>query len=509
VVEKDVQSFLPWKDVAVRCLPERINDIAKYDGAFPNGLPTPTKRPAPKEVDEIIDENCASWDNEFYVLAIGRGTKEGLPQECLSSLVAILEGGKVTTRWLCEAAMMSLARLYGGSQNAVISEIITDVWENHEISNVRDLALLALNIIGGKDNIMYCEAMKDIDKIDNKHPAWQFCDGAAAKYVQPPQGIDWAHFDDLLSGHRSMRARTFALLRLKNATTAELGSEWKQVFGNVIEIVLSNVVDDRLVLQAALAAVTAHAAQFDKDTRLKEDMLQQAQKIRQMCVFREGRKAAENVLKLFKDPFVTVFELFPGKPKEEKMNRQDLKDALSEKTAYMFMGLDGVDPMKVLKDEYNGDFALCWEEAILDATGKLSYAKTKVYTIIMLYYLVLNIDEMKPHHLQMLLASSNMFERYIGVVHIGIAGLIQHAGMVQNVVANESVSDVRGCAEVVAAKFEAKLGNKKSNAPSQGSGVPWGSVMGSERQALVRDLPEITGARSQDEVTKYLKGFGL
>jgi hypothetical protein len=415
--------------------------------------------------------------------------------------------------------MLALARLYAGTGDRVISERILDMWENHEISNIRDCALLALNLIGNKELLVYCDAMRDIDSVKKDDAVWNFC----SKSLRQDRSIDWSHFDELLSMHRPMRDRLFSILRLKtDDALTSVGNEVQQVFENLNEIVLLNVVGDRLVLQAALACVSQHEYFFDEVPHLRDDVLDAARRIRSMCPYREARKAADAVLKTYCDHYTHVFELFPASP-ASPMQREAYQKTLMSK--FPEISKLRLDPAVVLIEEYDGDLMRFLHEDIRDPSGDFSFAKSGVYEIVMLYYLILQIDKMKKSTLEALLASTNMFERYIALVHIGVAGLTRLHTQVEYILDMDSISDVRGCAEVVLAELNARKsqevtpGNSNPNMqpPSKISSRSNVTVTTSdlndllklERAALVRECPQVTSATTEEECKKYLASFGL
>jgi hypothetical protein len=473
----------------------------------------PSQKPTPAQVDDVISEKPAAWDIAFYLLAVGRGTKEGLPKNSVPSLLAILGGCKPSSRYLAEAAMLALARLYSNSEDAMISKRIAELWENHEISNVRDCALLALHFIGDSDTLAYCKAMSNVDQITNEDPIWRFCPKPALK---PPNAIVWRAFDESLSMQRPMAERVFLLLRLKNASSESIGSEMQQVFENLLEIVLLNVVDDRLVLQVALAAVIAHSAYLNSKPFLLEGILQATRDIRQMNAFREARAAAGNVLKHFNDKFTRVLSLFPGKV--ETLEREDLKKALLSQFPE-FNSLTR-SPMAVLEDS-EGFPAVLQEIKDQNNQYELSFARSQIYEIVMIYYFALNIEELPRRYLEPFLYSSNMFERYIALVHIGVAGITSMQNAVDYILEHDSISDVRGCAEAVLRELQKVMHTEKLKDNSSGlSSKSVASIMSNafptsdmndllkhEREFLAMDC--IAANKTKEDVQKWLKDHGF
>ncbi len=141
-------TYLPWEAAACACLPEHRDKLAKAGAFGGSGAPIAggQQSPSKQDVDAIIQEKAVAWDSVFYVLAVGRGSREGLPSDCVPSLLSILTGCKITNRYLAEAAMLSLARLFAGTGNQLITDRITDLWESHEISNIRDYSEFMHNI---------------------------------------------------------------------------------------------------------------------------------------------------------------------------------------------------------------------------------------------------------------------------------------------------------------------------------------------------------------------------
>jgi hypothetical protein len=362
IAEVQLDPFVPWEASVVLCLPEHGDRIREALQNAHNGIAeyakTSRQKPVGTEVDQILLDSPIAWGNVFYVLAVGRGTKEGLPHDAIPGLLAILRGMKPTSRYLAEAAMLSLARLYSGTKDAMISERIIELWENHEISNVRDCANLAMGMIDNEDVRMYIQAMGDISKVGDSHEVWRYCKNVE---LMPNAQIDWGSFDERLSCVNPMRDRIFILIRLKNTPTKNVGDDKTKsfVFENLLEIVLLNVVDDRLVLQAALAVVSAHAEYVKTQQRLLEDILGAVQDIRQMNAFREARKAAEALLKEFKDPFTRVFELFPASP--DTLERKALREKLTSKFSE-FSSLPRSPLEVLLGPEYEGKFDLLVED---------------------------------------------------------------------------------------------------------------------------------------------------
>jgi hypothetical protein len=504
-------TYLPWQAAVVACLPEHYDiwsrAITRLELAVPR---VPSLKPTPAQVDEVISEKPAAWDIPFYLLAVGRGTKEGLPKNSVPSLLAILGGCKPSSRYLAEAAMLALARLYSNSEDAMISKRIAELWENHEISNVRDCALLALHFIGDSDTLAYCKAMSNVDQITNEDPIWRFCTNRALK---PPNAIVWRVFDECLSMQRPMAERVFLLLRLKNASSESIGNEMQQVFENLLEIVLLNVVDDRLVLQVALAAVIAHSSYLRTKPFLLEGILHATRDIRQMNAFREARAAAGNVLKHFEDSFTDVLSLFPGKV--ETLEREDLKKALMSKFGAKFNKLPR-SPMKVLESSADFDEVL---QEIKDQNNQyeLSFARSQIYEIVMIYYFALNIEELPRRHLEPFLYSSNMFERYIALVHIGVAGMTSLQTAVDYILEHDSISDVRGCAEAVMRQLQKvmhtekiKDNSSKSVASITSNAIPtsdMNDLLKHEREFLAMDC--IAANKTKEDVQNWLKDHGF
>jgi hypothetical protein len=509
-------TYLPWQAAVTACLPEHAETWSKALTRFELAVPrTPSTKLTPEQVDEVISEKPVAWDDIFYLLAVGRGTKEGLPKESVPSLLAILDGFKPSSRYLAEAAMLALARLYSNSNDAMISNRIAELWENHEISNVRDCALLALHFIGHADTLEYCKAMSNVDKVTDEDPIWRFCGKVSLK---PPNPIDWQTFDESVSMQRPMAERVFLLLRLKNASTASIGKEVRQVFGNLCEIVLLNVVDDRLVLQVALAAVIAHSDYLKSKPFLLEGILQATRDIRQMNAFREARAAAGKVLEHFQDSFTRVFSLFPGKV--ETLKCEDLQKALLSKFPE-FNSLTR-SPLEVLEKVSQGDFQQVLQE-IKDhnAHYELSFAKSKIYEVVMIYYFAIHMQEMPRRLLEPLLYSNNMFERYIALVHIGVRGIMSHQNAVEYILEHDSISDVRGCAEAVAGQLN-EIHQKLSSSNTQSNKVlattssrsitalptsDMNDLLKRERELLAMDC--IASNNSKDDVQKWLKDHGF
>jgi hypothetical protein len=391
----------------------------------------------------------------------------------------------------------------------MISERIIELWENHEISNVRDCANLALGMIDNEDVRMYIQAMGDISKVGDSHEVWRYCKNVE---LMPNAQIDWGSFDERLSCVNPMRDRIFILIRLKNTPTKNVGDDKTKsfVFENLLEIVLLNVVDDRLVLQAALAVVSAHAEYVKTQQRLLEDILGAVQDIRQMNAFREARKAAEALLKEFKDPFTRVFELFPASP--DTLERKALREKLTSKFSE-FSSLPRSPLEVLLGPEYEGKFDLLVEDIKHpNPSTELSEKNTKIYDIVMIYYFILHLDVMKEKDLNKLLYSNNMFERYIGLIHIGVAGLSTQRVVVEYIYDNDSISDVRGAAEAVLGTMPQKItaDSSSSLAPKASTSrvlttSGFNNLLRDERTFLVQDCKQLQG----DAVKDYLKNFGL
>lgn len=512
--EDEEVDFQPWEGAAVACLPEHSKKIAQALATGGATLRNNLQNVSPEKVNQVILEKPVAWNSVLYVLAVGRGTREGLPSDCVPALLSILRGHKETDRYLAEAAMLSLARLYAGSRDRVISENITDMWESHEISNLRDAAMLSLNLIGNEDMLIYVNAMNKIDEITDKDTVWRFCKDAD---TIPPARISGDFFDESLSMQRRMRERVFSILRLKNdAGLANIGSQADQVMSDLHEIVLLNGVDDRLVLQAALATLIAHKGYFEKaPIHVKENALAAVRDIAQISAYREVRNAAKKVLKEFNDPFNRAFEVFanPKNTPNFKLEREALKKELDSKFPE-FTSLNR-SPMAVLNNQFYGDFEKLWDHVISDPTSELGYETTKIYDTVMLFYFALHVEEWPTRMIRKFLASNNMFYRYIGMIHIGVGRLMQHRKAVVHILDTDSISDVRDCSKFILAQLPEEDG-KMVPSESGKFKVPrptWGTsdkedLLDMERSLVVRDCAP-DRPTTDDAIKAYLKKFNL
>jgi hypothetical protein len=130
----------------------------------------------------------------------------------------------------------------------------------------------------------------------------------------------------------------------------------------------------------------------------------------------------------------------------------------------------------------------------------------------MIYYFILHLDVMKEKDLNKLLYSNNMFERYIGLIHIGVAGLSTQRVVVEYIYDNDSISDVRGAAEAVLGTMPQKItaDSSSSLAPKASTSrvlttSGFNNLLRDERTFLVQDCKQLQG----DAVKDYLKNFGL
>eukprot|EP00427_Karlodinium_veneficum_P023662 CAMPEP_0169114318 /NCGR_PEP_ID=MMETSP1015-20121227/28680_1 /TAXON_ID=342587 /ORGANISM="Karlodinium micrum, Strain CCMP2283" /LENGTH=507 /DNA_ID=CAMNT_0009176565 /DNA_START=57 /DNA_END=1576 /DNA_ORIENTATION=+ len=460
--DEDIElDFVAWKEAADKCLPEYHGIVAEalsLLNAFPvKQLPqvlkqakdhsTQARRVSKQKADEVNHCACMSWDSPFYVLAVGRGSPSGLRADAVAGLVSLLAGTKPTNKYLAQAALYALARIFAASKDEIISKRICKVWMEHENSDVRDDAFLSLYLIDNLDVIRYVETMRDLmqstTKIDQAGAFWRRCPD---KKLLPESRLKWDYvkniFRDTVTKPDTM---LFALLRLRILTVNELADfvDAQELCDVLLESVIRNPFITRLVLQASFLLLRCHPELVKKASQTtQEDLLDAAAEFCESSVFREVRHVARVFRKEFGDSALQVDELL-GVP--EKIDKKAIKASLVQQYAQLEDSTNG--PLNVFRRQYNDDLL-----AYLRAGRKLKRGLwreapgSKDYPgFVGLYYILLEVEDIPGEVISELLARRISMIRLMTLVHISVAKRTSFWSQVVTAVANDPNNEVREC----------------------------------------------------------------
>jgi hypothetical protein len=518
VADPNNKVFVPWQEAA-ELLPEHCGIIAEalrlIDAVSDREVSiaqrqakdhlTQAKRVSKQKADEVLSRACSSWDNPFYIVAVGRGSPSGLRPDVVAGLLSLLVGTKPTSKHLAQAALLSIARIFVGSKDEIIGSRVLAVWMDHENSDVRDDAMLTLALLGNADVIAYAEIVRDMlqttGSVGQASKLWHFCH---EKALRPETKFDWNKIKRALTSGQGARSldQNFALFRLRLMPTSELYKELdiKEMIQVLLDSVLKSRVSSRIAVLGALSILRCHCQlplQIPKDS--KEDLLNAVAELYATNVYREVREQAANYLRESDDPRVEVTELIQSLP--EKIDRQKIKASMLEK----YPGLEDSEKglVNVLKSQYGGDILayIRASQALAGGVWREAPGSKDYPGIVGLYFALVEIEEVPGEVISKLLAHRQYVERFMALVHVCVARRTAFNMQVAFMVADDPISTVRVCARKVAEH----LGAVQATDTEAYLRKSYESLINSERQNVVLDLEFVTYCDDVKQVPEYLK----
>jgi hypothetical protein len=315
--------------------------------------------------------------------------------------------------------------------------------------------------------------------------------------------------DKLLADDSAMHnVRVFVLLRLRIASEQEIEAvtSASELFGVIVDHVLARPFSRRLVLQAALCLVVAHAHLVSKisDTE-RERLLDAVADLAEVSVFYEVRQEAAVVLQTFADVRTKIMELFRM---PERLDKLALKEFLVDK----YPGLrpteaDDSGVFYIFKRNYGSNFAH-YIRACRDIKGGLHKfapeSQGEYPCIVALYYLLLQVEDIPGEVISELLASRRFLERKMALVHVGAAQRSAFRNQVVHIKSNDPIKDVRLGAEQALELLTAPVEALDS---IERTLQLYTELLDRERLNLVLDLEFITRCQEEAEAMVMLRTF--
>ena len=122
-----------------------------------------------------LNKTAHGWDSPWYVAALGRCDRDHLNQNIKRGLLKFVSGSAYTSdRFIVQAAVTSIGRLYRGTRNAKVSRRLYECWSYNEISSIRDHCVIALKAIGNAYFVDFVSQIRDMATLQDTQVAENF-----------------------------------------------------------------------------------------------------------------------------------------------------------------------------------------------------------------------------------------------------------------------------------------------------------------------------------------------
>lgn len=464
VAADDVDDHAIRKEITIT----RMNSQDSSSG-YDNDDDASSARPAPTELSmklsTMINKAPAGWDSPYYVFALGRCDLATLGTTRLRGLMAILSGAApFLDRYITEGAICSLGNLYFNTGHHSISKALYEMWNMHEISNVRATCTVGIKAINNASMVPFMDEMLNLEALTNTKASRVFFDSLSVR-TTPLDAADYkgvmTFLPDACGTTRLMAVISGTCLLKQGKFTDE---ECIEFIRELEQHILTPQLEMHAILAVALEALRVAVLQCRKAWKPADQQLvwQACNQLNRTSVFKSVRTGSQKALEAANFEYLSISKCFGAdaiaKFSEEGFDPATVAEFLQNTLDPQIYAAvkDKIETMGNKEKQKEIEFGL--EEAHKHEHDGLSDVDPIKDPAILLYMLMTQTKVKKwfasDIFLQELLNSADRFERFVALVALG--RFYNEEGprrlrveVIPNIAAVELISDVRDLAVVI------------------------------------------------------------